>query len=57
MTICLIAGSLAGCLLLGLLVLIAIDGHPEGLAAAAAGALVPLVIIWLMKQLTKKTRK
>jgi len=39
-----VPGIIAGVLVFATLVLLAVDGHPEGLLAAAAGAVVPVVL-------------
>jgi hypothetical protein len=43
-------GILAALAVLATLVLLTVDGHPEGLLAAACGALVP-VMLWYARRL------
>jgi hypothetical protein len=44
-------GILAGAAVLATLVLLAVDGHPEGLLAAGFGATVPVMLWWARRQL------
>jgi hypothetical protein len=48
-----VPGVLAAAAVLAMLVLLAVDGHPEGLLAAAAGGAVPAVLwgAWRLIQL------
>lgn len=48
-------GILAALAVLATLVLLTVDGHPEGLLAAACGALVP-VMLWYARRLFQFAR-
>lgn len=48
-------GILAALAVLATLVLLTVDGHPEGLLAAASGAVVP-VVLWYARRLFQLAR-
>jgi len=48
-------GTMAALAILATLVLLTVDGHPEGLLAAACGAVVP-VMLWYARRLFQLVR-
>jgi hypothetical protein len=50
-----VPGALAALAVLATLVLLTVDGHPEGLLAAAFGAVIP-VMLWYARRLLQLAR-